>query len=171
MRKRDIVLYVIACTGAFLIVPAAMVFLKLWWPEEITPWQSFATVLGGCCSAVGALFIFWAIRELWVKGRGCAGVFGKIKLQQETVKLVTTGPYALCRNPMHMGLMLFYLGVACAINSLICLLVPVAVWIFATAFAFFLDEPRLKRDFGEEYEKWAQSVPRFFPDPKRHTMH
>ena len=40
--------------------------------------------------------------------------------------------------------------------------------IFAYGFTMLLDEPRLKKDFPEEFEKWVQDVPnRFWPKPKK----
>jgi len=69
---------------------------------------------------------------------------------------------------MHMGAFLFYLGLCCALNSLVTLLVPFGFLIFAYLFAVFLDEPRLKRDFPEEFEQWVSDVPqRFWPKTKK----
>ena len=74
----------------------------------------------------------------------------------------------MCRNPMHMGLVLFYLGLCCAINSVLTLIVPLGMLIFAYGFTILLDEPRLKKDFKEEFDKWVQDVPnRFWPKPKK----
>lgn len=69
---------------------------------------------------------------------------------------------------MHMGIVLFYLGLCCAINSLITLVIPCLFLIFAQIVAVYIDEPRLKRDFPEEYSQWVQKVPqRFWPKPKK----
>lgn len=57
---------------------------------------------------------------------------------------------------MHMGIVLFYLGLCCAINSLITLVIPCLFLIFAQIVAVYIDEPRLKRDFPEEYSQWVQ---------------
>lgn len=102
------------------------------------------------------------------KGHGGAVVLGNVKLTKQTDRLVTEGPYSLCRNPMHMGIVLFYLGLCCAINSLITLVIPCLFLIFAQIVAVYIDEPRLKRDFPEEYSQWVQKVPqRFWPKPKK----
>lgn len=119
--------------------------------------------LGGFTSAVGLFFALWANYELVAKGKGGAGNFGNIKLMKETRCLVTTGPYSICRNPMHLGGFLYYAGFACALNSLVSLLVPVAVICFAYIMAIFLDEPRLERDFPHDYALYKSQVPRFMP--------
>lgn len=131
--------------------------------DDFLPQGLFHTVFGSFSSACGLLFIFWSIRELHVKGQGGIASFGRINLTSKTKYLVTSGPYAVCRNPMHLGLVLFYLGISCAINSLYSLLFPLAVFLLATVSAVFIDEPRLKRDFGVEYDRWAAKVPRFWP--------
>ena len=69
---------------------------------------------------------------------------------------------------MHMGLVLFFLGLCCAINSLITLLIPLAFLTFAYIMAKYVDEPRLKRDFPNEFDDWCHKVPqRFWPKPKK----
>ena len=125
-------------------------------------------IFGAICSGVGLFFVIWSNYELITKGKGGAIVVGKVHLSNQTVHLVTTGPYSMCRNPMHMGLVLFYLGLCCAINSVLTLIVPLGMLIFAYGFTMLLDEPRLKKDFPEEFEKWVQDVPnRFWPKPKK----
>lgn len=152
------------CVFFLVAGPALMLYLASFFSgDDFLPHGLFPPVFGGFCSACGLLFIFWSIRELHVRGKGGIAAFSKIKLTSQTRYLVTTGPYAVCRNPMHLGLVLFYLGISCAINSLYSLLFPLAVLLLATVAAIFIDEPRLKRDFGDEYYQWAAKVPRFWP--------
>ena len=68
---------------------------------------------------------------------------------------------------MHLGIILYFLGFACYLNSLWALAVPLAMTVFAFSLAVFVDEPRLKRDFPEEYAAWASRVPRFLPNVRR----
>ena len=82
---------------------------------------------------------------------------------KETKHLVTTGPYAICRNPMHVGVFLYYMGFACALNSLASLVLPIAIVAFAYFAAIVLDEPRLRKEFPEEFAAYSSRVPRFFP--------
>lgn len=146
--------------------PVVMLVLDGFYHETFLPDNALSTALGALSSAVGIFFCLWANVELIKRGHGGAAVLGPVKLCRETSQLVVSGPYALCRNPMHLGIMLYQLGLCCAINSLIALLVPACMLVFAYLLAKFVDEPRLRRDFAAEYEKWAEQVPRFLPRVK-----
>lgn len=153
-------------TGFFFFIfvgPCVMVLLHLFMPLSFLPEGESNFYLGGLTSAVGLFFAVWANIELVKSGKGGAANLGKLKLMKETQHLVTTGPYAVCRNPMHLGVFLYYMGFACALNSLTSLIIPLLVVIFAYFAAVFLDEPRLKRDFPDEFSVYAASVPRFMP--------
>jgi protein-S-isoprenylcysteine O-methyltransferase Ste14 len=166
--SRNILAYILGAFIVFIVVPGIMVYLASLWYYPFMPENKIPIVFGAFSSAVGLVFVIWANYELIKKGHGGAVVVGAIKLSSETVKLVTTGPYSICRNPMHLGLVLFYLGFSCALNSLMALLVPALVLCGAYLFARFIDEPRLKRDFPSEYEKWVKDVPqRFWPKAKK----
>lgn len=167
MKARDLLVYAAGCGLFFAAIPAGMVYLGLRYPVTFVPPGRLAAAVGAATSGCGLFFTLWANLELYRKGGGGPAVIGRIRLMTETCRLVTSGPYALCRNPMHLGLILFYLGLSCALNSLYSLLITFLFWIFAFCFAVFLDEPRLRRDFGAEYEDWAARVPRFWPRTRK----
>lgn len=148
----------------FLVVgPALMVYLSRQDPTTFLDQEDTTLYLAGLMSAVGLGLALWANYTLIVQGQGGAGNFGPIKLMTETRHLVRTGPYSICRNPMHLGVFFYYAGFACALNSLLALVVPLAFIVFAYFNAIVLDEPRLKRDFPEEWSIYEQEVPRFLP--------
>ena len=77
-------------------------------------------------------------------------------------RLVTSGPYALTRNPMYLGHLIFSLGLVLAFRS------PVAAGLlFLRAVYFSLrvltDEERLERHFGQEYLRYRERVSRWVP--------
>ncbi len=77
--------------------------------------------------------------------------------------LVVSGLHRYVRNPMYIGVWLVILGEAtCFIlfywwrgRPFFC--VPVH------AFVIFCEEPTLRRQFGESYEEYRHSVPRWIP--------
>lgn len=145
-------------------IPVLMLCLARQWPEEFLPPASgFATWFGSFCSALGLFYAGWAVVTMHRYGHGGPAVIGSLHLNTPTRRLVTQGPYAVCRNPLHTGMILYSLGAWISINNLAALLVPLGVVIFAVAVVLLSDEPRLKREFGAEYEAWAAVVPRFFP--------
>lgn len=163
MRARDIFIFL---AGALVIIvagPAVMLAIAWQFPSPFLPEDDYVSVLGSLVSAVGLYFFIWSNQALVKYGKGGAAVIGRVRLMTETKHLVTEGPYALCRNPMHLSMVLYYCGVGVSLNNLVAMIVPIFVIIFAFVMAVFFDEPRLKRDFGEEYENWAMQVPRFLP--------
>ncbi len=76
-------------------------------------------------------------------------------------RLVTDGPYALSRNPMYLGHLVFMAGLVGATRS------PLAVLLALRQLRRFsdrarLDEERFERLFGEEYRAYRVRVPRWF---------
>jgi protein-S-isoprenylcysteine O-methyltransferase Ste14 len=76
--------------------------------------------------------------------------------------LVTSGPYAISRNPMYVGWGLLQLGIG---------LVTGSGWMLATLPAVraglhrdvVREERRLEQHFGDEYERYAAKVGRYVP--------
>lgn len=90
--------------------------------------------------------------------------------------LVTTGPYAYCRNPAYFGSFLALLGVALAAGNAEALQGQL-VWGFSLLLVvvflgFYMprkmkrEYPRLQALFGEEVDRHAQNVPDFWPQLK-----
>ena len=77
-------------------------------------------------------------------------------------RLVESGPYRFARNPMYLGHLIFFLGLACVLRS----------WIALTVFALHAvwfdlrvreDETRLLGIFGGPYLAYCQRVKRWIP--------
>lgn len=80
-----------------------------------------------------------------------------------TQKLVITGPYTYCRNPMTLGTAFFYLGVAIWIGSLsafgLGLIYPVGILIYIK----LIEEKELEERFGSEYLEYKRKTPFLIP--------
>ena len=162
MHTRDYLFLALGGAVFFVGSPVLMLIIDALWPQSFLP-TVLAQVVGILCALLGLVLCVWANVELMRRGRGGAAVLGPIKLMKETEHLVISGPYAMCRNPMHLGIMLYQLGLCCMMNSLWTLIVPLGMLAFAYGLARFVDEPRLQQDFPQEYAQWAQRTPRFLP--------
>jgi protein-S-isoprenylcysteine O-methyltransferase Ste14 len=77
-----------------------------------------------------------------------------------TGDLYTEGPYAYTRNPQYLGMIVGVSGFALAVDSaLVATLAAVHVgWVLLLPRA---EEPHLRAEFGEAYDRYARRVPRF----------
>jgi protein-S-isoprenylcysteine O-methyltransferase Ste14 len=77
-------------------------------------------------------------------------------------RLVTSGPFALCRNPMYLGHIIFLIGLALTLQSLLGGLIALAtiVWF---QLRVVRDERRLRERFGQPYVDYTRRVKRWLP--------
>ena len=77
-------------------------------------------------------------------------------------RIVSEGPYRWVRNPMYLGHLIFFAGLALTLGS----------WIAAVVLAFHAvwfdrrvreDEERLLQRFGEPYREYCRRVKRWIP--------
>jgi protein-S-isoprenylcysteine O-methyltransferase Ste14 len=77
-------------------------------------------------------------------------------------RLVTSGPFAVIRNPRYVQFYLGIQGLACIANYLASYL-AVALWLPGIYVIVLLEEKELRQRFGQEYEEYCRRVPRFIP--------
>jgi protein-S-isoprenylcysteine O-methyltransferase Ste14 len=86
-----------------------------------------------------------------------------------TKKLLIVGPFKYCRNPMTLGTIIAYGGIAILIGSFTALL---AVAIFAAILIGYLkiiEEKELQMRFGSEYIEYKRKTPFIIPIKIRRT--
>ena len=77
-------------------------------------------------------------------------------------RLVTGGPYAYTRNPMYLGHVIFLVGLALTLHSVLAALIAVASAVFFHA-RVRRDEKRLSERFGGPYAEYCARVKRWVP--------
>jgi protein-S-isoprenylcysteine O-methyltransferase Ste14 len=117
--------------------------------------------LGGWRVPVGAalflFFVIWNGWSLWLFGRRETGLLPG----QATSTIIETGPYRLSRNPLYVGLLALYLGLALLAPSVWALvLFPVAVLLVYWG-AIRPEERFLHERFGAAYDDYARRVRRW----------
>jgi len=77
-------------------------------------------------------------------------------------RLVTSGPFAFCRNPMYLGHLIFLAGLALSLRSWAgaAVALATAAWL---QFRVLRDERRLGERFGEPYLQYCSRVKRWIP--------
>lgn len=113
--------------------------------------------IGIAVLAVGTAIYFRCAWEFAVRGLGTPAPIAPTKY------LVTTALHRYIRNPMYVGVALVIVGEAALFRSLHVLEYAALMLTAAHAFVVFYEEPMLKRQFGESYEQYRRTVPRWIP--------
>ena len=76
------------------------------------------------------------------------------------VRLVSTGPYAISRNPMYVGWGLLHLGAALTVGSawIAATFPPAGLWLHRQVLG---EEHQLDAAFGDDFRRWQAIVPRY----------
>ncbi len=146
--------------GAIGLLPVVVTLLV----PGVIAWRGEATLAAWALAGPGlALIVLGLALVAWTVGLFAAVGHGTLAPWDPTSRLVARGPYRYVRNPMIGGVLLILLGEAAVLGS-----VPLLLW-FASVLAVnavyipLVEEPALRRRFGEEYEDYRADVPRWVP--------
>lgn len=78
-------------------------------------------------------------------------------------RLVIKGLYCYVRNPMYVGVIVVILGWALLYNSFSVFQYAILMWIIFHIVIIFIEEPTLRRQFGEPYKSYCSKVRRWIP--------
>ena len=107
--------------------------------------------------AVGLVLLLWCVRDFYVAGKGTLAPWAPPK------HLVVVGLYRFVRNPMYIAVLTIVLGWSVVFGS-----VWLAVYWIALAVGFHLrvvlyEEPRLRQQFGRQWDTYAAATARWRP--------
>jgi protein-S-isoprenylcysteine O-methyltransferase Ste14 len=118
--------------------------------------KQFIQYAGISVFLIGLVIMFDCIVMFAIKGRGTLSPLDPTK------KLVVSGLYKFSRNPMYVGVTTILLGEAIFFQSGNLWYYLLFVFIAFNAFVMLVEEPRLRRDFGNEYYEYCRKVRRWF---------
>ena len=78
-----------------------------------------------------------------------------------TKRLVTRGLYKFSRNPIYVGVMMILIGEAIFFQSYDLWVYLLFTFVSLNLFVMLIEEPRLRKDFGEGYYQYCQKVRRW----------
>ncbi len=148
-----------------VVIPGLMYAVSV---KLVAPINSFLiNIVGLGLMLVGSVFMIWSNIDMIKIGRGCPTDGFNIALGERTKKLITVGPYKYTRNPMLFGTVMFYFGLALVLGSLSALIVPVLFVSYMLWHIKKYEEPRLYKDFKDEYIEYKKRTPLLFPKFKK----
>jgi protein-S-isoprenylcysteine O-methyltransferase Ste14 len=121
-------------------------------------WFGLVNILsGGAVLAAGVFFAMWSIGDQLTRGRGTP------LPMMPTQELLTQGPFRLCRNPMTLGTILMYSGLAIAAGTTMGLAFVFVLALLLMLYLKRMEEPELAERFGEAYLAYKREVPFMLP--------
>jgi len=112
---------------------------------------------------IGLIYGIWSVIIQDTIGQGGPLEIGNIEISPKTKNLVVSGPYKYTRNPMLFGTLLIYLAFALIINSITSVVLVSASFVFMLTVVVKMEEKRLLKDFGNQYEEYLKTVSLFIP--------
>ena len=76
---------------------------------------------------------------------------------------MTTGAYALVRNPIYSAILILCTGVLMIGGNVLFLILPFLYWAFLTVLIKHTEEKWLSELYGEEYKEYCKKVNRCIP--------
>ncbi len=151
--------------GAFLIVLPAILFglCYLLYEYILLPHSEAVRVVFAWIATLGGLAMLgWTAFVQSEIGKGTPVPLAPPR------KLIVTGPYRYCRNPMQLGAVVYYFGLGTLLSSvwigiLMLVIGLIMVWLFQS----FLEEPELEQRFGQEFDEYRAKTPFIFPKLRR----
>ena len=114
-------------------------------------------IVGGILTAVGFSLAFRSIDMQLNRGRGTPLPV------MPTHELLTEGPFRYCRNPMTLGTILGYLGIAIAARTITGALMVLSLAASLLLYLKRLEEGELAERFGEAYIAYKRETPFIIP--------
>jgi protein-S-isoprenylcysteine O-methyltransferase Ste14 len=115
-------------------------------------WTALAIVAIGI-----AIYLYTAFWGFALVGGGTPAPIAPAKI------LVVRGLHRFVRNPMYIGVALVIGGQAWLFHSWRIAIYMACMLVTAHLFVIFYEEPTLRKQFGEEYERYRASVSRWIP--------
>ena len=127
----------------------------LQWPPM--PSQPFNLILGFLLLLPGLLFGMWSNSSQFNIGRGTP-----VPLMA-TQKLIIQPPYSYCRNPMALGAIGMYLGVAILFRSIGAVILVLLAAMLLLIYIKRVEEKEMQIRFGQEYLNYKKQTPFLIP--------
>ena len=162
------ILALIPAGGLFLyLLPLAIarggasIDRKLGWPP--LDFGTLNPILGGLLMVTGFSFALWSIYDQFSRASGTPLPI------LPTQKLLVGGPFRYCRNPMTLGTVTAYLGIAVYAGTIAGIGIVLCFGTLLVLYLKLLEEKELAERFGEAYLAYKREVPFIIPRlPKRH---
>jgi len=154
--------YLFFFRGAYIYITIAIATVFALLSRDAGPFADAAADRAWLWAAIGVACAGALIRII-TSGFAALGTSGRVKSAPEAAELNTTGPYSLVRNPLYVGRIVNYTGLAMLSGNwvfsvavfVLSVLIYIRISLYEAAF--------LRAKFGGQFEKWASETPLLLP--------
>ncbi len=138
----------------YLLALALILLLEQVWPLPLMAGDPVRFWLGGILLAAGLTINGWGVYTLSRSETA-------IHPNHPASRMVTSGPFRFSRNPLYIGLNVFFLGLVVLIDSLWGLLLWLPVLAVMHYGVILREEQHLQAKFGEAFNEYRERVRRY----------
>ncbi len=143
---------------ALIVIPILLLFFNtMVFHQPLTIARILPLSISILLFLLGILLMGTTIRLFASQGHGTLAPWDPPK------HLVIAGPYRYMRNPMILGVVLILLAETLLFWSLILFLWTLLFFLTNHVSLPFIEEKRLHKRFGTEYQQYVENVPRWIP--------
>jgi protein-S-isoprenylcysteine O-methyltransferase Ste14 len=136
---------------------AGSVHRAYWWPFAASTTGEIA--LAAVALAMAFASNAWCLRAIQTLGKQWTFEARVIKGHE----LITSGPYAVVRNPIYLGMFGLMVSTGLVFATWWALLIAVVVFLIGNQIRIRAEEQLLRETFGSQFDDYASRVPAFFP--------
>ena len=157
MGIRDVIGYLIGFILFIILIPAFM-----WLASGHVAFGMGKFICFSLFAVAGVALSIWSIVYMKIAGKGNPLDAFNHEIAPRTSNLMTDGPYRICRNPMLLGVFIYYIGVLIYLQTWQALVI-FAVYVLIMMVQVSKEEKRLEQDFGEEYRAYKRKTKKLIP--------
>ena len=148
--------------GTYIYIIIATAVLIAWCSRDLGPFADAGADRLWFWVSLGVASL-GAIVRVFTSGWAALGTSGRAKVAAEASELNTTGPYSLVRNPLYVGRILNFTGIAMLSGSWVfgAIVYLLAVLVYERISIY--EEEYLRDKFGSAHADWAANVPALLP--------
>ena len=157
MSLKDVFGYLLGFILFIVLIPALM-----YWGFSEVQACTLTTIISIVLSVIGIGLGTYTIVYMKRVGKGNPmDAFGH-EVAPRTKNLMTDGPYKICRNPMLLGVLIYYVGILILCHSWQALLIFI-IFLCVIMVQVSKEEKRLERDFGNDYLEYKRKTKKIIP--------
>jgi protein-S-isoprenylcysteine O-methyltransferase Ste14 len=167
-KRSSLATKILSLSGGILFFLVALPVLFIWiasFVKNIFPFdlpEIIDYLLSVAALGLGLFLLAWTSFFQWKIGKGTAAP------NAPTQHLVVSGPYRLCRNPIELGAIFYYLGIGTLYGGIVVGIVCFILgFIIGSLYHKCIEEKELEIRFGDAYKEYKKVTPFLFPNVRK----